>query len=76
MFYSKLAGRAASKEDLERQINDAAVCCSLMECMLQSGERLCMVPSDLAIQARTAQRKAQDKKGPSKDKKYVSYSLF
>lgn len=64
-----------SKEDLEKQINDAAICCSLMECMLQSGERLWMVPSDLAIQARTAQRKAQDRKDLSKDKKYVSFRL-
>lgn len=40
--------------------------------MLQSGEHLWMVPYDLAIQARNAQRKAQDKKDPSKDKKSVS----
>lgn len=72
LLSSKQFSKPVSKEELEKQINDAAVCCSLMESMLQYGDRLWMVPSDLAIQARTAQRKAQDRKD-NKDKKYVSY---
>lgn len=64
--------KPVTKEEVEKQIRDAAVCCCIMELMLQYGENLWLVPADLARQAQEAQRKAQDKKDLGKDKRFVS----
>lgn len=42
-----------------------------MEQMLKSGDSLWMVPSHLAQQAKEAQKKAQDRKDPDKEKRLV-----
>lgn len=64
-----------TKEELAKRINGAAVCCCVMETMLKAGEKLWVVPSYLAHQAREAQKRAQVRKdlGKDKDKRIVRY---
>ncbi|KRT78518.1 hypothetical protein AMK59_6772 [Oryctes borbonicus] len=51
-----------SKEQLLQQLHTAATCCSIMEVILKTGEKLWMIPNELVVQAREAQRKAQTRK--------------
>lgn len=46
--------KTMTREELLRYINGAAVCCCIVELMLQSGDSLWMVPADLAGQAKEA----------------------
>ncbi|CAG9816644.1 unnamed protein product [Phaedon cochleariae] len=64
----KIILKHLTKEDLNKQIKDAAVCCVIMETMLNAGDKLWSVPTHLADQAREAQRRAQIRKDLSKDK--------
>ncbi|KAG5893636.1 hypothetical protein JTB14_015075 [Gonioctena quinquepunctata] len=64
----KLILKHLTKEDLNKQITDAAVCCCIMETMLKAGVKLWSVPTYLAHQAREAQKRAQVRKDLSKDK--------
>ncbi|XP_050497301.1 rho GTPase-activating protein conundrum-like isoform X1 [Diabrotica virgifera virgifera] len=65
---NKTALKQLSKEEMTKQIQDAAVCCILMEVMLTAGDQLWIVPGYLADQAREAQKRAQDRRDLSKDK--------
>lgn len=60
-----------SQEELAKHINGAAVCCVIMETMLRAGLKLWLIPSYLARQAKEAQKRAQDKKDNSRDKRIV-----
>ncbi|XP_056646867.1 rho GTPase-activating protein conundrum-like isoform X2 [Diorhabda sublineata] len=64
---TKLILKQLSKDDLTKQIKDAALCCLLMETMLTAGDQLWTVPKYLADQAKEAQKRAQVKKDMSKD---------
>lgn len=69
----KLIDKQITKEEMAKQINGAAVCCCIMECLLKTGEKLWTVPDFLALQAKEAQRKAQVKKdNKDKDRKIRS----
>ncbi|CAH1103096.1 unnamed protein product [Psylliodes chrysocephalus] len=65
---NKLILKHLSKEDLTKQIKDAAVCCCIVETMLKAGDKLWSVPDYLAEQAREAQKSAQIRRDLSKDK--------
>ncbi|CAG9855214.1 unnamed protein product [Phyllotreta striolata] len=65
---NKLILKHLSKEDLTKQIKDAAVCCCIVETMLKAGDKLWSVPDYLAEQAREAQKNAQIRRDLSKDK--------
>ncbi|XP_031336184.1 rho GTPase-activating protein conundrum-like isoform X2 [Photinus pyralis] len=65
----KLNLKSLSKEELVKQINGAAVSCSIVEQMLKAGDNLWMVPADLAEQAKESQKRAQDRKDPGKEKR-------
>lgn len=62
-----------TKEELANQINGAAVCCLIMETMLKTGDDLWIIPNDIVIQAKDAQKKAQDRKDMSKDNRIVGF---
>ncbi|XP_060515887.1 rho GTPase-activating protein conundrum-like [Cylas formicarius] len=59
----KLFDKPITKEELTKQINDAAVRCCIVENMFSAKEKLWTVPEYLAIQAREARKKKEkDKK--------------
>ncbi|KAK9889886.1 hypothetical protein WA026_008688 [Henosepilachna vigintioctopunctata] len=59
---SKINIKDMSKEELVKQINGAAVCCSIMESLLKTGDKLWIVPNYLARQALQAQKRAHQKR--------------
>ncbi|XP_025835593.1 rho GTPase-activating protein conundrum isoform X2 [Agrilus planipennis] len=59
---SKIQIKNVLKEDIEKHINDAAVCCCTMETLLKYGDSLWTVPIDLVNQAREAQKRVQNRK--------------
>ncbi|KAF5272847.1 hypothetical protein FQR65_LT00443 [Abscondita terminalis] len=67
----KLNIKSLPKEELLKHINGAAVSCGIVELMLKSGNSLWMVPAELVQQAKDAQKRAQDRKDPGKDKRFV-----
>lgn len=66
----KLNIKSLPKEELLKHINGAAISCGIVELMLRSGNNLWMVPADLAQQAKDAQKRAQDRKDPGKEKRF------
>lgn len=68
---NKFVNKTINKDELHQQINDAALCCKIMETMLKTGPNLWSVPKHLAKQAKDAQKRALDRKDMSKDKKNV-----
>ncbi|XP_049817232.1 rho GTPase-activating protein conundrum-like [Aethina tumida] len=66
---NKFVNKTINKDELHQQINDAALCCKIMETMLKTGPNLWSVPKHLAKQAKDAQKRALDRKDMSKDKK-------
>ncbi|KAL3289376.1 hypothetical protein HHI36_022809 [Cryptolaemus montrouzieri] len=66
---SRINVKEITREELVKQINGAAVCCSIMESLLQAGDKLWIVPVYLARQASETQKRAQQKKElPGKQK--------
>ncbi|KAL3289377.1 hypothetical protein HHI36_022809 [Cryptolaemus montrouzieri] len=59
---SRINVKEITREELVKQINGAAVCCSIMESLLQAGDKLWIVPVYLARQASETQKRAQQKK--------------
>ncbi|XP_065166071.1 LOW QUALITY PROTEIN: rho GTPase-activating protein conundrum-like [Atheta coriaria] len=51
-----------TKEQLTKEINDAAVCCNIMEILLKAADQLWMIPNELVEQAHEAQKRALDRK--------------
>lgn len=82
MFYIRENGKLSMKaiktlpkEELVKHINGAAICCCIMEQILKCGHNLWIVPSDLAHQAKDAQKKAQDRKDIGKEKRFVRFKF-
>lgn len=58
-----------AKQELANHVTGAATACRILENLLRAGKNLWTVPTNLAYQAREAQRKAQVRK----DRKIVRF---
>ncbi|XP_017785528.1 PREDICTED: rho GTPase-activating protein 28 isoform X2 [Nicrophorus vespilloides] len=58
-----------SRDQILKEVSDAAVCCGIMELILHTGDALWMIPAELANQAQESQKRAQDRKESGKEKK-------